>query len=86
MDIENTHQISKLCTKPDVYEIIKIKGEWPDEIDLENATPFRHCPNWKAVCITIMKNDFGLTYMGLGRTKQQLARRKEVMEKYQQLL
>lgn len=86
VDIENTHVISKLCTKPDVYEIIKIKGEWPDEIDLENATPFRHCPNWKAVCITIMKNDFGLTYMGLGRTKQQLARRKEVMEKYQQLL
>lgn len=86
VDIENTHSISKLCTKPDVYEIIRIKGEWPDEIDIKDATPFRHCPNWKAVCVTIMKNDFTLTYMGLGRTKQQMARRKAVMEKYQALL
>lgn len=84
--IENTHKISKLCTKPDVYEIIKIKGDWPDEIDIEGATPFRHCPNWKAVCVTLMKNDFTLQYMGLGRTKEQNQRRKNIMEKYKSLL
>ena len=86
VEVENTHAIAKNCTKPDVYEIIRIKGEWPDEIDIENGTPFRHCPNWKAVCITIMKNDFTLTYMGLGRTKSDMARRKAVMEKYEALL
>ena len=67
-------------------EYARLKGEWPDEIDIENGTPFRHCPNWKAVCITIMKNDFTLTYMGLGRTKSDMARRKAVMEKYEALL
>lgn len=86
VEIENTHEISKLCTKPDIYEIIKIKGDWPDEIDIEGTTPFRHCPNWKAVCITLMKNDFTLQYMGLGRTKEQNERRKIIMEKYKALL
>ncbi len=56
--IERTGEISNLCKKEDVYEIIKIKGDWIDEIDIKGATPFRHCPNWIAVCITIMKNDF----------------------------
>ena len=85
-EIVNTKQISKRCTKPDIYEVIKIVGEWPDEIDIEGATPFRHCPNWKAVCVTIMKNDFTLQYMGLGRTKSQNERRKAILDKYNELL
>lgn len=82
VEIENTKQISKLCTKPDIYEIIKIKGDWPDEINIEGATPFRHCPNWKAVCVTIMKNDLALTYMGCSRTKDMNIIRQKALEKY----
>lgn len=82
IDIEETGEISNLCKKEDIYQIIKIKGEWPDEIDIENATPFRHCPNWKAVCITIMKNDFSLTYMGASRTKDQNLKKKNALNKY----
>jgi len=83
--IERTGEISKLCKKQDVYEIIKIIGDWPDEINIENSTPFRHCPNWKAVCITIMKNDFGLTYMSCSRSQDNNILKTKGMEKYKQL-
>lgn len=85
VEIEKTGQISKLCKKKDIYEIIKIKGDWPDEINIENSTPFRHCPNWKAVCITIMKNDFGLTYMSCSRTQDKNILKTKGMQKYKQL-
>ena len=71
-----------ICVKDDIYEIIKIKGDWIDEIEIKEATPFRHCPNWKAVCITIMKNDFSLTYMGASRTKDQNLKKKNALNKY----
>jgi predicted phosphoadenosine phosphosulfate sulfurtransferase len=85
VEIERTGNISKLCKKKDTYEIIKIKGEWPDEINIENSTPFRHCPNWKAVCITIMKNDFGLTYMSCGRTQDKNILKQKSMNKFKKL-
>lgn len=85
VDIENTKEISKLCKKKDLYEIIKIKGEWPDEINIDNGTPFRHCPNWKAVCITIMKNDFALQYMSVSRSRDKMILREKGMEKYSKL-
>jgi predicted phosphoadenosine phosphosulfate sulfurtransferase len=85
VQIEITDKISNLCKKEDVYRVIKIKGEWPDEINIENATPFRHCPNWKAVCITILKNDFSLQYMGCSRTKEQNKIKKHALEKYKNL-
>lgn len=83
--IENTKVISKLCKKKDIYEIIKIIGDWPDTINIENSTPFRHCPNWKAVCITIMKNDFGLTYMSCSRSQDKKLLKNKSMENYKQL-
>jgi len=85
IELEVTEKISNLCKKEDIYKIIKIKGDWPDEIMLENATPFRHCPNWKAVCITIMKNDFSLTYMGASRTKDENLKKKRGLEKYKNI-
>jgi predicted phosphoadenosine phosphosulfate sulfurtransferase len=85
VELEVTEEISNLCKKADIYKIVKIKGDWPDEINIENATPFRHCPNWKAVCITIMKNDFALTYMGASRTKDENLKKKRALENYQNL-
>lgn len=85
IDLEVTDEESNLCTKDDVYKIVKIKGEWIDEINIDGATPFRHCPNWKAVCITIMKNDFSLTYMGASRTKDQNIKKKQALNKYKEL-
>lgn len=85
VEVENTHEVSKLCIKDDLYEIIKIKGDWPDDIDLPGSTPFRHCPNWKAVCITIMKNDWGLTYMSCSRSRDKIILKERGMEKYSKL-
>jgi predicted phosphoadenosine phosphosulfate sulfurtransferase len=81
IEIENTHEISKLCTKPDVYEIVRIKsGDFPDETNVH--ANFRICPSWKGVCITIMKNDFALTYMGCSRTKDQNLLKRNALKKY----
>lgn len=82
IDLEVTDEISNLCKKEDIYRVVKIKGEWIDEINIDGATPFRHCPNWKAVCVTIMKNDFSLTYMGASRTKDQNLKKKNALTKY----
>ena len=82
LELEILDEESNLCKKDDVYKIVKIKGEWVDEIDIKDGTPFRHCPNWKAVCVTIMKNDFSLTYMGCSRTKDQNLKKKNALEKY----
>ena len=79
VDLENTHEISKLCTKPDTYEIVKIKSGFPDDTKIPM---FRICPSWKSVCITIMKNDFALTYMGCSRTKDQNLLKRRALERY----
>ncbi len=78
--LEKTGEVSNLCTKPKHYEIVKIKSGFPQETNIQN---FRRCPSWKAVCITIMKNDFGLTYMGCSRTKDQNIMRQNALTKYQ---
>lgn len=80
IELENTHEISKLCTKPDIYEIVKIKSGMPDETDAHNL--FRICPSWKGVCITIMKNDFSCLYMGCSRTPDQNLLKRRALEKY----
>lgn len=82
MEIENTKEISKLCTKPDVYEIVKIKSGFPDDT---NIPDFRHCPSWKAVCITIMKNDFGLTYMSVSRSQDKNILKQKSMEQFRKI-
>lgn len=83
IEIENTKVISNLCKKPDIYEIVKIKSGFPDEAKGTYSTPFRHCPSWKAVCATIMKNDFSLQYMGCSRTQDQNITRQKALEKYE---
>jgi len=79
IEIENTHEISNLCVKDDIYEIVKIKSGFPDETAIKD---FRHCPSWRTVCITIMKNDFALQYMGCSRTKDQNIIRQNAIDKY----
>jgi predicted phosphoadenosine phosphosulfate sulfurtransferase len=85
INLDVTDEISNLCKKEDIYKIVKIKGDWIDEIDIKGGTPFRHCPNWKAVCVTIMKNDFSLTYMGASRTKDENLKKKTALDKYKKI-
>ena len=80
--LEHTGKISKLCTKPDIYEIVKIKNGIPDETKISD---FRHCPSWKAICITILKNDFTLQYMSVSRSKKDMDKRKKAIEKYKNI-
>lgn len=82
IEIENTNEVSRRCTKPKLYEVVRIKSDFPDELKGNYSTPFRHCPSWKAVCITIMKNDVAMTYMGLTRTKDHNISRQKALDKY----
>lgn len=83
IELENTHAISKLCTKPDTYEIVKIKSGIPDETNIKHG--FRIVPSWKAVCITIMKNDWGLTYMSCSRSVDKNLLKQRGLQKYKDL-
>lgn len=64
------------------YRVVKFK-EYLDEIDIKNPNLL---PTYKRMCIAIMKNDTSCKTLGFAQTKQELARRKAVMEKYKQLL
>lgn len=75
--VENTHVRCKKCTKPNIYEIVKIKSGFPDETKVH--ANFRICPSWKSVCITIMKNDWTCTYMGASRTKDQNLKKRNAL-------
>ena len=75
--IENTRVRCKKCTKPNIYEIVKIKSGFPDETKVH--ANFRICPSWKSVCITIMKNDWTCTYMGASRTKDQNLKKRNAL-------
>jgi predicted phosphoadenosine phosphosulfate sulfurtransferase len=79
IELEKTGEVSNLCTKPKHYEIVKIKSGFPEETKIQN---FRRCPSWKAVCITIMKNDFTLTYMGCSRTKDDNLKKQKALKRY----
>lgn len=83
IELENTKEISKLCTKDDVYEIVKMKSGFPDDHNIHHN--FRICPSWKMVCITIMKNDWTLTYMSCSRSADKNKLKLKGMEKYKKL-
>lgn len=60
-----------------------VRMEYIDEIDIAEA---KEIPTFKRMCICIMKNDHLCKYMGFTLTKNEMARRKNIIEKYQSLL
>jgi len=62
---------------------LPVRMEYIDEIDI---TEFKEIPTFKRMCISIMKNDHLCKYMGFSLNKNEMARRKNIMEKYKALL
>lgn len=62
---------------------IPVRMEYIDEIDIAEA---KEIPTFKRMCICIMKNDHLCKYMGFSLNKNEMARRKNIMEKYKSLL
>ncbi|MGL5913203.1 MAG: DUF3440 domain-containing protein, partial [Bacteroidales bacterium] len=60
-----------------------VRMDYLDDIDISE---FKEIPTFKRMCICIMKNDHLCKYMGFSQTKNELVRRKNIMEKYQSLL
>lgn len=54
-------------------------------LDDTNCTRFTEVPTYKRMCICIMKNDYFCKYMGFGQTKEEWAKRKSAMSKYQNM-
>ncbi|ARQ04673.1 hypothetical protein CA207_14270 [Macrococcoides caseolyticum] len=57
--------------------------EYPDDLDVTN---FKLVPTYKRMCICIMKNDHLCKYMGFSQTKAETKRRREAVEKYENIL
>ncbi len=62
---------------------LPVKMEYLDDIDISEA---KEVPTFKRMCICIMKNDHLCKYMGFSFTKTELVKRKNIIEKYQNLL
>ena len=62
---------------------LPVRMDYIDDIDIAE---FREVPTYKRMCICIMKNDHLCKYMGFSQTKDEIARRKNIMEKYKSLL
>jgi len=62
---------------------LPVRMDYIDEIDISEA---KEIPTFKRMCICIMKNDHLCKYMGFSQTKNEMARRKNVIEKYKTLL
>lgn len=62
---------------------LPVRMEYIDDIDISE---FKEIPTYKRMCICIMKNDHLCKYMGFSQTKDEIARRKNIMEKYKSLL
>lgn len=60
-----------------------VRMEYLDDIDIAE---FKEIPTYKRMCICIMKNDHLCKYMGFSQTKNEIQRRKNIMEKYKNLL
>lgn len=62
---------------------LPVKMSYIDDIDIKE---FKLIPTYKRMCICIMKNDHLCKYMGFSQTKNEIARRKNIIEKYKNLL
>ena len=62
---------------------LPVKMDYIDEIDIAEA---KEIPTFKRMCICIMKNDHLCKYMGFTLTKNEMTRRKNIIEKYKSLL
>lgn len=59
-------------------EVIKF-NDYLDDTSIED---FKLVPTYKRMCICIMKNDTTCKYMGFAQTKDEIKKRKEAIEKY----
>lgn len=57
-------------------------AKYPDDFDTKS---FAKLPSYKRMCVCILKNDYYCTYMGFGKTKEAIERRKRTLEKYKNL-
>lgn len=62
---------------------LPVRMDYIDEVDIKD---FKLVPTYKRMCICIMKNDHLCKYMGFSQTKYETAKRKNIMEKYKNLL
>lgn len=65
---------------PDMETVIF--NEYPDDLDV---TQFSSVPSYKRMCVCILKNDYYCIYMGFGKTKEAIEKRKKTLEKYKNL-
>lgn len=62
---------------------LPVRMDYLDDIDIPE---FQQIPTYKRMCVCIMKNDHLCKYMGFSKTKNEEQRRKEIMDKYNNML
>lgn len=57
-------------------------AQYPDDADTRS---FAKLPSYKRMCVCILKNDYYCQYMGFGKTKEAIEKRKRTLERYRNL-
>lgn len=64
------------------YEVLKF-NEYLDDVEVSD---WNLLPTYKRMCVAILKNDTSCKTLGFGQTKEELRKRKEAIEKYENIL
>jgi predicted phosphoadenosine phosphosulfate sulfurtransferase len=62
---------------------LPVRMEYLDDIDIAE---FKEIPTYKRMCVCIMKNDHLCKYMGFSQTKMEMKKRKDIIDKYNEIL
>ena len=81
LEFENLGEPTNNRRYTKAYQVIRFK-EYLDHIEISNPNLL---PTYKRMCIAILKNDTSCKTLGFGTTKDEMAKRTAVMEKYKNL-
>lgn len=79
--LESDYEDIGTSNKYENQHILKF-AQYPDDCDTKS---FAKLPSYKRMCVCIIKNDYYCTYMGFGKTKEAIERRKATLERYKNL-
>ena len=85
-DLVNVGADCEILNENPSYKTIKKTAKfsvYPDEVAISE---FRAIPSYKRLCVCILKNDHLCKYMGFSMTKEETERRRNIIEKYNNLL
>lgn len=85
-DLQNSGADCEILDENPSYKTDKKTAKFSNYPDDLGISEFRAVPSYKRLCVCILKNDHLCKYMGFTLTKEEVTRRKNIIDKYHSLL